>query len=120
MPGLGRIWPGFALLVAFLSSGCASQLAPAVSAYDQSRYPDAIDALRRAEPEMRHFDANTRLRYRLYRGLTHLALGDAERAEFWLRGVERDVQRRSFALTADEYGRLDAAWRALGHMPGDI
>lgn len=102
-----------------LALGCQSSLSRGVEAYDQSQYPEAISALRRGEGAWKVGSEPDRTRYALYRGLTHLALGDAHAAESWLRWARRHVARKSVLLNTRERGQLDAAWRSLGHMPGD-
>jgi hypothetical protein len=102
-----------------LAMGCQSRLGAGVEAYDQSRYPEAIAELRRGEVTWHSARKRERARYALYRGLTHLALGDARAAETWLRWARRRVSRHAELLNARERGQLDAAWRSLGHMPGD-
>jgi hypothetical protein len=102
-----------------LLSGCQSSLSRGVEAYDQSQYPEAIAELRRGEVAWPRGTEPERTRYALYRGLAHLALGDAHAAESWLRWARQRVARQSALLNTSERGRLDAAWRSLGHMPGD-
>ena len=114
-----RILPPVLFASLALVSGCQSSLSRGVEAYDQSQYPEAIAELRRGEATWNTESARERTRYALYRGLTHLALGDAHAAESWLRWARRHVARQSALLSTREHGQLDAAWRSLGHMPGD-
>lgn len=99
--------------------GCQSSLSGGVEAYDQSRYPEAISELRRAEVAWHSANERERTRYALYRGLTHLALGDADAAQTWLCWARQHADRDAELLNTKERGQLDAAWRSLGHMPGD-
>lgn len=95
---------------------CGSALKAGISAYDESRYPEAMAELDELSEKTRTATPEIRLRYALYRGLTHLALGDARQAEAWLARVQ---QGDKHLLGASDLGRFDAAWRSLGHMPGD-
>jgi len=99
-------------------TGCAGRLGPAEDAFEQARYPDALRELRELG-EVQELPARERARYALYRGLTHLALGDARPASFWLRRARADLERNPSLFDDAERGRLAAAWRAMGHMPGE-
>ena len=98
--------------------GCAGRLGRAQDAFEQARYPDALRELREIEGA-RSWPAEESARYALYRGLTHLALGDARPASLWLRRARAALERDSNVFDAAERGRLAAAWRAMGHMPGE-
>jgi hypothetical protein len=120
MPAVRRCLVPVALLASLAAlAACQSSLGRGVEAYDQSRYPEAIAELRRGEAAWPTDSEPQRTRYALYRGLTHLALGDAHAAESWLRWARQRVAQRSALLSPSEHGQLDAAWRSLGHMPGD-
>jgi hypothetical protein len=106
----------FALFLTLLT-GCGSALKPAIQAYEGSRYPEAMAELGQLNEATGNGAPEIQLRYALYRGLTHLALGDARRAEVWLTRVQRGDQR---LLSAADLGRFAAAWRSLGHMPGEV
>jgi hypothetical protein len=99
--------------------GCGGGLSPAICAYDQAEYPEAIVELRRAEAEYRAANGRDRTRYALYRGLTHLALGDVAQASVWLTRSKRAITWDPELLTSAERGRLDAAWRSMGYLTGD-
>jgi hypothetical protein len=98
--------------------GCAGRLARAQDAFEQARYPDALHELRELD-DASHWPREERARYALYRGLTHLALGDARPASFWLRRARAVLERDPRVFDDAERGRLGAAWRAMGHMPGE-
>jgi hypothetical protein len=103
----------------WLVSGCAGSISSAVDAYDQGRYPEALQTLRQLErsrgPELAH-DA----RYTLYRGLSELALGNAHRAYLWLSATKEALAHNLEALDPHDQARLAAAWRSLGKMPAQL
>ena len=69
----------FSLLASLLClSGCHSALAEAMDSYADGRYPTAAAQFRAAEPAARELSPRDFANYALYRGLTHLALGDAQ------------------------------------------
>jgi len=98
---------------------CRSSLGAGIESFSLSRYPEAIAELRQGEREFREGNVEERARYALYRGLTHLALGDARAAESWLRFARVHVSRNAQLLKPHERGQLSAAWRSLGYMQGD-
>jgi hypothetical protein len=87
-------------------------------AFDEARYPDAIDEFRRAEPALGDASPPELTRYALYRGLTHLALGDGRAAEYWLGFAKRKTERDPALLSGEDRSRLASAWRSMGLMPG--
>lgn len=99
--------------------GCASPLGPARQAFDEARYPDAVAAYRAFAPRLAELAPDERFEYALYRGLSHLALGDARPAEQWLLRAKRLAEAEPRLASGEERERLLAAWRAMGHMPGD-
>jgi len=107
------------LFVALSLGGCASPLAPARQAFAEARYPDAIEAYRGLRRELPELSQRQLFEYALYRGLSHLALGDARPAERWLLVAKRLAEATPELATLEEQGRLNSAWRAMGHMPGD-
>lgn len=113
---LGRGLVGLSLASAW---GCGSALTSAVEAFEAGRHPEAAGQFRALEVEFSAFEPDERLRYALYRGLNALALGDARNAERWLSPVKRALDRQPLALTHAERGRLLAAWRSMGRMPGE-
>jgi hypothetical protein len=93
-------------------SSCRSRLDQAMRAYDEARYPDAVETLRgSADPG----DA----RYALYRGLSELAVGNARSADAWLRCAWQAADQDPDVLSEEEHGRLVAAWRSMGRMPAE-
>jgi len=98
-------------------SGCAGSL-PLDAFYD-GRYPAAATELRELEREAQSYDPPERARYALYRGLTHLALGDATAADRWLTAAKRSVDRHPDWFDARERGALLSAWRSMGRMAGE-
>jgi len=105
------------LLVAL--TGCHSALDDAMASYADGRYPTAAAQFRALEPETRTLDARAFANYALHRGLTHLALGDAAAATRWL-GYARACAATDPLLFGDrDRGALVAAWRSMGHMPGE-
>lgn len=111
--------PRFALLLALtlLVSGCAGSLP--LDAFHEGRYPAAAQELRELEREARGFPADQRARYALYRGLTHLALGDAQSADRWLSLAKQSADRHPDWFDARERGALLSAWRSMGRMRGE-
>ncbi len=107
------------LLLAATLAGCAGPLDDAMGDFRDARYPEAVQDFRRLEPTSRGWPAQRRARYALYRGLTHLALGDARPADFWLGYAKALSERQPGVLDTAERGRLVAAWRSMGHMPGE-
>jgi hypothetical protein len=93
-------------------SSCRSRLAGAVDAFEEARYPDAVESLRASvEPG--------NARYALYRGLSELAVGNARSADAWLRRAWQAADRDPYVFSEEEHGRLVAAWRSMGKMPAE-
>jgi hypothetical protein len=108
----------FLLALPFIVA-CHSALDDAMDSYTDARYPSAATQFRALEPAARSLEPRDFASYALYRGLTHLALGDARAAARWL-GYAKQRADRSPALFSDEQrGALIAAWRSTGHMPGE-
>src|SRR3954468_22782993 len=72
-----------------LCSACAGPFAEGMRDYDHGRYPQALDELRDVETDSLQWRERERVRYALYRGLTHLALGDRAATWRWLDEVHR-------------------------------
>jgi hypothetical protein len=109
-------------LLVFLSTlifGCSSPLQEARTSFDEARYPAAAALYRTVRPYDDGLSQSERFEYALYRGLTHLALGDARPAERWLLVAKRLSEQSPGLATSEEEGRLMSAWRSMGHMPGD-
>lgn len=107
------------LFACCLLMGCGSPLTPARQAFDEARYPDAVAEYRALDARLPELDRDELFEYALYRGLTHLALGDARPAERWLLVAKRLSDASPPLATSEERGRLLSAWRAMGHVPGD-
>jgi hypothetical protein len=105
------------LALGALVIGCSSPLHEARTSFEEARYPDAVAEFRAFRPDAG--DSEQLFHYALYRGLSHLALGDAKPAERWLTVAKRLWERSPALASEDEEGRLLAAWRSMGHMPGD-
>ena len=99
--------------------GCASPLTEARQSFDEARYPEAVAEYRALASEAQAMPPDELFEYSLYRGLTHLALGDAVPAERWLLAAKRLSESSPHLATAEQRGRLLSAWRSMGHMPGD-
>ncbi|HEV8245160.1 MAG TPA: hypothetical protein VGP93_05305 [Polyangiaceae bacterium] len=90
-----------------------------LDAFREGRYPAAAEELRELEGDARKYPAEEQARYALYRGLTHLALGDARQADHWLVLAKRAADRHPTWFDRAEMGSLISAWRSLGRMPGE-
>ncbi len=107
------------LLVSCWLAGCASPLTEARSHFEQARYPDASASYAALAPEVRGFSQEELFEYALYRGLSHLALGDSRPAERWLTVAKRLADSEPDLASLPERNRLLTARRAMGHAPGD-
>ena len=106
-------------LLPLLLCACSTPLDEARTSFDEARYPDAVAQYRALAPEVAQLPAPDLFRYALYRGLSHLALGDAVPAEHWLTLAKRLADSSPTLANDDERGRLLSAWSSMGHMPGD-
>ncbi|HEY4104923.1 MAG TPA: hypothetical protein VGM44_13590 [Polyangiaceae bacterium] len=100
-------------------AACHSGLDDAMDAFHDARYPTAAAEFRAFEPEARRLDARQFASYALHRGLTHLALGDAGAAARWLGYAKLSFDRDPRVFGEADRGALLAAWRSMGHMPGE-
>jgi hypothetical protein len=107
------------LPVLFVLVACHSALDDAMASYEDARYPTAAAQFRALEPAARRLGARDFASYALHRGLTHLALGDARAAALWLGHAKVSVDRNPHIFDDEERGALLAAWRSMGHMPGE-
>ena len=107
------------LLISCLLAGCASPLTEARSCFDEARYPDAVTQYARLSREVPELSTEELFEYSLYRGLSHLALGDSAPAERWLTVAKRLMDATPSSVPLVERNRLLAARRAMGHAPGD-
>jgi hypothetical protein len=105
--------------IALLLLGCSSPLEEARTSFDEARYPDAVAEFRALRPQLGQLERPQLFEYALYRGLSHLALGDAAPASRWLTVAKRLWEESPRLASADERGRLLAAWAAMGRMPGE-
>jgi len=107
------------LILSVSALGCATPLSHARKAFDEARYPDAVADFRALGSRVSELDRDELFEYALYRGLSHLALGDSRPAERWLLTAKRLMEQTPAVASREEQGRLQAAWSAMGHMPGD-
>jgi hypothetical protein len=106
-------------LAAPLLSGCHSALDEAMDSYADARYPTAAAQFRALESIAGALPTHDFARYALDRGLTHLALGDARAAALWLGYAKVCADRDPDIFSDGDRGALVAAWRSMGHMPGE-
>jgi hypothetical protein len=107
------------LLGLLCASGCHSVLADAMDSYTDALYPTAAAQFRAAEPAARQLGPRDFANYALYRGLTHLALGDASAAARWVGYAKQSADRDPYLFNDQDRGALLSAWRSMGHMPGE-
>ena len=105
--------------LAGLALACSSPLGEVQTSFAEARYPDAVAQYRKLGTQLPELEQAELYRYALYRGLSHLAIGDAVPAERWLLYAKRLSERTPSLASSEERGRLLAAWRSMGHMPGD-
>jgi hypothetical protein len=109
----------FFVLLAIHLGGCGGAMGNAMDAFEESRYPDAVAEFRALEPTVKDWSKRRQTRYALYRGLTHLSCGDLREATFWLGNAKKSWETDPELLDDRERGRLLAAWRSMGFMPGE-
>ena len=107
-------------LFALLNTACGSSMGRAMTAFEDGRYPEAVGELRALESEAHSWPEERRAKYALYRGLTHLACGDALAADRWLSRAKQTWEMNPAVFDDAERGRLLAAWRSMGRMPGEL
>jgi hypothetical protein len=73
-----------------------------------------MEELRAVESDACRWDPSDAARYALYRGLTHLALGDIAATRNWFDRVRRALDGDPTLLTGDDAGRLASA---SAHLP---
>ena len=95
-------------------SACAPLRDDAAALLDRGRYGDALDELVREEGDAARYRGGARARYALYRGLAHLALGDAPSTDTWLSEAKSRFDDDPRCLSASDAGRLLDAWQSLG------
>jgi len=101
------------LALALYTGGCTGSFGAGIRDYDHGRYPEAIEQLREAERTATHWRGRDRARYALYRGLTHLALGDRPATLLWLGEAKRAIDANPTLLSDEDTGRLASAWAHL-------
>jgi hypothetical protein len=106
-------WRFLAAAAALGAAGCTGSFGAGVREYDHGRYPEAMAHLRDAEEGASELRGESRARYALYRGLTHLALGDRPGTLRWLGEARQAVEARPTLLDDDDLGRLSSAWAHL-------
>ncbi len=107
------------LILLLLSSGCHSAVSEGMDSYTDARYPTAAARFRAAESEARTLSPKQFAHYALYRGLTHLALGDARAATLWVGYAKQSADRDPYLFNDRDRGALLSAWRSMGYMPGE-
>jgi hypothetical protein len=90
-----------------------------MACYGDGRYPSAAAQFRAAEPQARQLSPRDFAGYALYRGLTHLALGDARAAARWVGYAKQSADRDPHVFDDRDRGALLSAWRSMGYMPGE-
>jgi hypothetical protein len=73
-----------------------------------------MEELRAVESDACRWDPSDAARYALYRGLTHLALGDIAATRNWFDRVRRALDGDPMLLSGDDAGRLASA---SAHLP---
>ncbi len=116
---LSPLLPICLCLLPLSASGCHSALDDALDSYAAARYPTAAAEFRAAEPAARRLNQRAFANYALYRGLTHLALGDARSAARWVGYAKQCADRDPLIFSDRDRGALLAAWRSMGHLAGD-
>ncbi len=109
----------FLLAALLLTTACGGSMGRSIDHFESTNYPESLEALERMEADAQHFEPDARTRYCLYRGLTHLALGNAKLASRWLGRTRHELGQDPDRLSALDKSRLESAWRSLGLMPGD-
>jgi tetratricopeptide (TPR) repeat protein len=98
--------------------GCRAQgLERGLQHYENGRFGEALTEFERAEATLPCLSRSDEARYTLYRGLTELALGNANAARAWLLRTQRALEREPPVLEGPERARLASAWQSLGLLP---
>lgn len=100
------------------TTACSSPMRRGIRTFDAGDHPRALAHFLEAAPDVEDADPEQRARYALYRGLTHLSLGDMESAEHWLAEAKMWTDRDRTLLDPADRGRLRTAWVSIGHQPG--
>jgi len=89
-----------------------------VRAYDSGDYSRALAFFLDDPVCLSGCDSEAGARYALYRGLTHLSLGDLESAESFLSMAKAAFDRDPGIFGPDDRGRLLSAWVSIGREFG--
>jgi hypothetical protein len=103
-------------LLALSLVGCAGAFRDGVRQYNHGRYPEAALSFRRLEWDAQEWSPRDRATYALYRGLTHLALGDRTQTLVWLGVAKRAFDADPRVFSDEDGGKLASAW---AHLPED-
>jgi uncharacterized protein YceK len=109
-----------ALVLALGLAGCGSAMSQGMTAFEDGRYPEAVGHFRQIEADTEDWPKQRRAHYWLYRGLTHLSCGDVRAADRWLSRAKQIWEHDPSVFDEAERGRLIAAWRSMGRMPGEL
>jgi len=107
------------MLLSSALAACGPSLGSARSAYHKGDYPAAKEALLAIETEEVKKGGCARAEYELYRGLTHLGLGDKSAARTWLgwaKGHSETIFRENLhsCFGREDISRMDLALETLG------
>lgn len=101
-------------LASALVAGCAGSFGGGIAQYDHAEYPQALESFAAIERDAADWSPTERARYALYRGLTHLALGDFRATARWLGEAKRAYDADPEVFSNEDAGRLASAW---AHLP---
>lgn len=107
------------VLIGALLAACSSPLTEARTSFDEARYPDAVSEYSRLAAAVPSLSPTELFEYSLYRGLSHLALGDSAPAERWLTLAKRLMDSAPARFPVEQRHRLLVARRAMGHAAGE-
>jgi hypothetical protein len=105
-------------LFALHTTACSSHFSRGVHAFNDGCFVEAIAQLSQDEHKVAEMSDRDRIRYCLYRGLTHLSLADMASAELWIRHAKRLYDSDRNLLGNEDEGRLRSAWQSLGYDAG--
>ncbi len=102
------------LVVAALSTACATSVHRGSDLYKQERYVEAAEVFANTEQQLATATPVARAKYAVFRGLTLLELGDYAGAYQWMQRAYEVERRHPGVLSAARRGRLDQGWAAVG------